>query len=118
MKFLDVVTSTTTVATHSEMKVESPEMTRSSLHQPPVMSKNVALESRSNWRYRARCKFFGVEIFFAPDDETPGERARRERVARDTCAVCPVQEICRDHALARREQHGVWGGLTESERRK
>nr|WP_081005097.1 WhiB family transcriptional regulator [Rhodococcus rhodochrous] len=93
-------------------------MTQSSPHRSPVIPKNVTPETGWDWLHRARCKFFGIEIFFAPDKETPGEKARRERRARDTCAACPVQEICREHVLTRREQHGVWGGLTENERRR
>ena len=30
---------------------------------------------------------------------------------------CPVLQQCRSHALAVREPYGVWGGLTERERR-
>jgi WhiB family redox-sensing transcriptional regulator len=37
--------------------------------------------------------------------------------AKATCAVCPVQPECLDRAIATGEQHGVWGGMTEEERR-
>ena len=33
------------------------------------------------------------------------------------CATCPVIINCREHALATHEPYGVWGGLTEEERR-
>ena len=32
-------------------------------------------------------------------------------------ASCPVAEQCLAHALANRETHGIWGGLSEDERR-
>ena len=31
---------------------------------------------------------------------------------------CPVREACLEHAIAVREKHGVWGGLTARERRR
>ena len=40
------------------------------------------------------------------------------RAPRPICAACPVREACLEHALAVREKHGVWGGLTERERRR
>jgi len=36
--------------------------------------------------------------------------------AKRLCAVCPVREACRDHAIATGETDGVWGGLTPDER--
>ena len=38
-------------------------------------------------------------------------------MAKEICAGCPVREVCLDHALNRREKMGVWGGMTERERR-
>ncbi|WP_162237328.1 WhiB family transcriptional regulator, partial [Aeromicrobium sp. Leaf272] len=34
------------------------------------------------------------------------------------CARCPVIEQCREHALTVQEPYGVWGGLSEAERRE
>ncbi|MFF0279705.1 WhiB family transcriptional regulator [Rhodococcus aetherivorans] len=70
-----------------------------------------------HWRLHARCRFIGPDTFYAPEDETWGERQRRERAARDICAACPVRIPCRDDAVKNKEQHGIWGGLTERERR-
>ncbi len=44
-------------------------------------------------------------------------RDRADR-AKAICQLCPVLEQCRRHALAAREPYGVWGGLTEEERRE
>lgn len=37
-------------------------------------------------------------------------RARREDEAKALCGGCPVRQECFNGALARREEHGVWGG--------
>ena len=37
--------------------------------------------------------------------------------ARQACAVCPVRQPCLDYAITNRIAYGVWGGLTERERR-
>lgn len=37
--------------------------------------------------------------------------------AKAICGVCPVQSPCSNHALEIREPFGIWGGLTETERR-
>jgi len=38
--------------------------------------------------------------------------------AKRICALCPVRVECRDEALATGEQWGVWGGLSETDRRR
>jgi hypothetical protein len=47
----------------------------------------------------------------------PPQRHRRERVAKAICAACPVRQPCAVYALVHRELHGVWGGLSEADRR-
>ena len=37
--------------------------------------------------------------------------------ARQVCAACPVRQPCLDYAITNRIAYGVWGGLTERERR-
>ena len=37
--------------------------------------------------------------------------------ARRVCARCPVRQPCLDYAITNRIVHGIWGGLTERERR-
>jgi WhiB family redox-sensing transcriptional regulator len=37
--------------------------------------------------------------------------------AKSICRVCPVNAECLDYALTIREPYGIWGGLTETERR-
>ncbi len=38
--------------------------------------------------------------------------------AKAVCQVCPVVGECRAYALQIREPYGIWGGLTETERRR
>jgi WhiB family transcriptional regulator, redox-sensing transcriptional regulator len=71
---------------------------------------------RFGWQNRAACRGAPLELFFGPDGERPGERDRRERDALALCAVCPVLDTCRRHALVMPETHGVWGGTTEATR--
>lgn len=37
--------------------------------------------------------------------------------AKEHCDICPVRIECLSSALARGEQHGIWGGLTTEERK-
>jgi hypothetical protein len=51
-----------------------------------------------------------------PDWWFPGDSVTAARAKR-VCAACPLRLPCLAVALARNEQFGVWGGLTETERR-
>ncbi|EID78045.1 WhiB family transcriptional regulator [Rhodococcus opacus] len=70
------------------------------------------------WREWARCRDVGASVFFAPDSEHAGARARREAAAQRICAGCPVLTECRGRALAMGEGYGIWGGMTERGRRR
>lgn len=63
------------------------------------------------WYADALCAQVDYDIFYPEDGGTT-------RPARSTCASCDVREKCRDYALANDELWGIWGGTTESERRK
>lgn len=65
----------------------------------------------TNWMARGLCANELPEKFF-PSDGVGVEIARR------TCATCPVQGQCLEHALRNRIDHGVWGGCSERERRR
>ncbi|MFD4740570.1 WhiB family transcriptional regulator [Streptomyces virginiae] len=39
-------------------------------------------------------------------------------VAKRICFTCPVRRDCLDYALTNGEQHGIWGGTSERERRR
>lgn len=67
------------------------------------------LISEWDWQRNARCRSVDVDVFY--DGETLSEVA-----AKAICADCPVIEECRDYAVAANEPHGIWGGLSPSER--
>jgi WhiB family redox-sensing transcriptional regulator len=70
-----------------------------------------------DWMLAAACRG-RTELFFAPDDsETRSERRRREAAAKAVCASCAVRVECLMDALESDERFGIWGGLTERERR-
>jgi WhiB family redox-sensing transcriptional regulator len=58
-------------------------------------------------------------LFFPPSTfERKDERERREARAKAICQVCPVRQPCAEYAITIREPFGIWGGLTEVERRE
>jgi WhiB family transcriptional regulator, redox-sensing transcriptional regulator len=65
---------------------------------------------------QAACRSVGSTLFYSPDGERGSHKRRRERAAKAICATCPVVEVCAAYALACRETHGTWGGLSESDR--
>lgn len=70
------------------------------------------------WQDRAACRGPLGSVFFPP----PTTERKREKLAREDKAKkirlsCPVMTDCREYSIAIREPHGVWGGLSEKERR-
>ena len=74
---------------------------------------NVAESSR--WWELAACRRVDPEQFFPVSEVGPARRQVAR--AKAVCASCSVRQFCLDYALATRQAHGVWGGLTEGERR-
>jgi WhiB family redox-sensing transcriptional regulator len=71
-----------------------------------------------DWQLRAACRGPQATVFFPPSrPERREEKRHRELRAKAICATCPVRYDCLDYALGIREQHGIWGGLSEVERR-
>ena len=58
-----------------------------------------------------------LNLFFGPDAEFVTARKKREAEAKAICARCPARDACLAYALDAGEAYGVWGGLTEDERR-
>jgi WhiB family redox-sensing transcriptional regulator len=54
-------------------------------------------------------------LFYPKDAERPQARDRREQKAKTLCAICPVLDLCKEHASANAE-FGIWGGENEEER--
>ncbi|MDJ0385084.1 WhiB family transcriptional regulator [Streptomyces sp. G-G2] len=70
-----------------------------------------------DWQADAACRNVGPARFFHPAGERGEEREDRDAAAKRVCAHCPVRRDCLEHALRAQEVFGVWGGLTEDERR-
>jgi WhiB family redox-sensing transcriptional regulator len=68
--------------------------------------------SPTRWREVGRCKGADPDVFYPEDDEDEGTAAKA------ICAICPVREVCLEHAVVNREKIGVWGGYTARERRR
>lgn len=56
------------------------------------------------------CAGLDPDVFFAPHNERPEARAKRQRIAKAACAGCPRQFECLAHARIRGEKFGIWGG--------
>ncbi|MCG8917865.1 MULTISPECIES: WhiB family transcriptional regulator [Actinokineospora] len=63
------------------------------------------------WQERALCAQTDPEAFFP-------EKGGSTREAKRICLGCEVRAECLDYALAHDERFGIWGGLSERERRK
>ncbi|MEY8017782.1 WhiB family transcriptional regulator [Mycobacterium servetii] len=63
------------------------------------------------WQDRALCAQTDPEAFFP-------EKGGSTREAKKICLGCEVRSECLDYALAHDERFGIWGGLSERERRR
>ena len=80
---------------------------------------DVAPNIDRSWQMRGLCRGTHSYLFFPPSTvERKDDRERREIKAKAICQVCPVQGDCLEFAVEIREPYGIWGGLTESERRQ
>lgn len=69
----------------------------------------------SRWRDEGRCREVDPELFFPVGESAPAYKQAQE--AKAVCRACPVMEACADWAITNRLEHGVWGGLDETELR-
>jgi WhiB family transcriptional regulator, redox-sensing transcriptional regulator len=63
------------------------------------------------WQERALCAQTDPEAFFP-------EKGGSTREAKRVCMACEVRVQCLDYALENDERFGIWGGLSERERRR
>ncbi|HEX3548045.1 MAG TPA: WhiB family transcriptional regulator [Mycobacterium sp.] len=63
------------------------------------------------WQERALCAQTDPEAFFP-------EKGGSTREAKRICMGCEVRDRCLEYALAHDERFGIWGGLSERERRR
>lgn len=81
----------------------------------------MTLRRPQDWSRHAACQGLTLpdrDLWSPSDDLTPAQRAGEYALARRICSTCPVRFPCAVDALARGEAHGMWGGLTEQDRRR
>ena len=64
-----------------------------------------------SWQDRALCAQTDPEAFFP-------EKGGSTREAKKVCRTCEVRAECLDYTLEHDERFGIWGGLSERERRR
>jgi WhiB family transcriptional regulator, redox-sensing transcriptional regulator len=69
------------------------------------------LPEELSWQERALCAQTDPEAFFP-------EKGGSTREAKRVCMSCDVRPECLSYALANDERFGIWGGLSERERRR
>ncbi|HBX78026.1 MAG TPA: WhiB family transcriptional regulator [Acidimicrobiaceae bacterium] len=65
----------------------------------------------NSWQNLANCLGVDPDLFFP-------ERGASTKEAKAVCQGCTVREDCLEYALANGEKFGIWGGLSERERRR
>ena len=68
-----------------------------------------------DWRHRSACLDEDPELFFPIGNTGPAILQIEE--AKKVCRRCEVREQCLAWALEAGQDHGVWGGMSEDERR-
>jgi WhiB family redox-sensing transcriptional regulator len=69
------------------------------------------LAEEQTWQERALCAQTDPEAFFP-------EKGGSTREAKRICSTCEVRSECLEYALEHDERFGIWGGLSERERRR
>jgi len=72
--------------------------------------------AEGDWRKRAACKEVTDPDLFFPVGTT-GPALDQIQAAKAICDPCPVKKNCLDWALSTHQDTGVWGGLSEDERK-
>ena len=83
-------------------------LAQTSLQAIPI---TVAAGAEPEWHERALCAQTDPEAFFP-------EKGGSTREAKRVCLGCDVRPECLEYALAHDERFGIWGGLSERERRR
>ena len=76
----------------------------------------VRLLVRGRWRALAGCRTTDPDLFFPVS--VSGRSLAQVTEAKAICAACPVRPECLAFAFETSQVHGIWGGLTEEERRQ
>ena len=69
----------------------------------------------ADWRHNAACREEDPELFFPIG--TTGPALMQVEDAKAVCRACVVVDACLTWALESNQDSGVWGGMSEDERR-
>jgi WhiB family redox-sensing transcriptional regulator len=78
---------------------------------PPVNDLMKLLAEDRSWQSRANCMGVDPDLFFP-------ERGASTKEAKEVCRGCVVKDDCLEFALRNSEKFGIWGGMSERERRR
>ncbi|AJT42749.1 transcription factor WhiB [Psychromicrobium lacuslunae] len=78
---------------------------------PGIAVGDPADEGELGWQADALCAQTDPEAFFP-------EKGGSTRDAKKVCGSCNVRSQCLEYALSNDERFGIWGGLSERERRR
>ena len=84
------------------------------VHEPVAIALQKPAEQASGelqWQERSLCAQTDPEAFFP-------EKGGSTREAKRVCLTCEVRVECLEYALENDERFGIWGGLSERERRR
>jgi len=72
------------------------------------------------WFREALCRTLPPDQrkLFHGHSNDPAKQAHIEQQAKSICAKCDSQKACLQYALQTMQEHGIWGGATEGERRQ
>lgn len=107
----------TDLAEQAEMQAEYTVTRANSLRNKPAKSGRAVVgladnrELADDWQDYANCLGVDPDLFFP-------ERGASTKEAKEVCRGCPVKEECLEFALQNVEKFGIWGGLSERERRR
>ena len=90
-------------------------MLREIFHKQPTSLSEAIERTMMDWRHRAACREEDPELFFPIGNTGPALLQIEE--AKAVCRRCPVVDACLAWALESGQDAGVWGGLSEDERR-
>jgi WhiB family redox-sensing transcriptional regulator len=98
----------------ADCEPERPEGDTALMREPVTVTSRDLLtppETPRDWTLLADCQYTDPEAFFPEKGGSPREAKR-------VCRSCEVRAECLEYALENDERHGIWGGLSERERRR
>ena len=114
------VQSQQTVQSNQALQSKSAMQARNAMQMSNAMQASPALQQRArpeeapderSWHDQANCLGVDPDLFFP-------ERGASTREAKEVCRGCVVREDCLEYALTNGEKFGIWGGMSERERRR